>query len=208
MSSAECSAYSARLLKTHAAAPSFHPTFLEHVQAMLASQDGSLDDLMEEFVREFGTHFFAQATLGSRYGQISQVASHVLKQESAQNVKLSAKFSAMASVDMSSMLSKDVSKASSFADSCESQALFTIGSVPSSNGDAKTWAHETSTSPAVIRRADGRLLSSLMFGARGRVGAHLQPYHAANELPVRLRRADSTYMAIVFTCACRSPAAI
>lgn len=168
---AECAAYTVHLpavaTMNATAMPELSPTFQEAVRAMnaAASDKNTLQRLVAAFVANFGTHFFRRITMGSRYGQQNKVNTVTSSNQTTHALKLGASYSAMASLSASIMTEGQMEAANKFSQTATEQQLFTLGSVPPTDGDAKTWAHETSTSPSPLRRKQAVIIADLLTPA-------------------------------------------
>ncbi|KAK3711502.1 hypothetical protein QZH41_002548 [Actinostola sp. cb2023] len=110
------------------------------------------DENFESFVDYFGTHFTSEVVMGSKYGSESKMTteSYESLKEQGLNVGTAAGYSGMFSAGYTQETDQQTQERQKFESARESQISYTYGSQMPANGDANTWASETSDSPMPI----------------------------------------------------------
>ncbi len=149
VSRAQCQYYRTNIDLTRP--PPFAPGFLAWANK-LADQNSTDSDVLQ-FIKYYGTHFFADVTFGAKFIQthrISQTAFETLKKESI-SVEAQASYSGIVSIGGGFSMDEEQSEAASkFAKNVKTTTI-TVGSAPPSNGDAMTWAASVQSNPVPTR---------------------------------------------------------
>jgi hypothetical protein len=156
-STGTCMVYSVELHETDL--PPLHPYFIQEVTRVANLPQPSLG--IPSLISHFGTHYITQAKMGSRFGQQSEVSAKYFNSQTSVSLKASASASfEIASVSASFSASYD--QADSFSSNCTSQSLYTVGSLPPTNGNLDTWASQSIVTPEVIGIQGLQLISTLL----------------------------------------------
>ena len=116
-------------------------------QAPTASNGSSY---WEYFVAQFGTHVATAVQMGGKYGQRSEFTSENYQEMQSENVEVNfaAGYSAMVAAGMvNAMTDAQVQMAQQFTQSSTYQYVFSVGGRPPADGQASTWAANSTIDP-------------------------------------------------------------
>ena len=147
-SEASCCAYTAKLHTF--TPPPFHPNFLAALETLTEKYDAAV---YRKFIRSFGTHYLKKATMGSVFGQQSELTAESWSKmvQDGVSVGASAGFSGYGvTAAASQQVTKEKTAAENFKKETKEQRVYSHGAAPPADGNAETWMQNTISDPATL----------------------------------------------------------
>lgn len=154
ISTAMCEVFRCEILEYKP--PKISSVFLESVKVL--SQSNKKDSDFFQFFKSYGTHVTTYLTMGSRYSIKSEFTTSAYKKmkSSGLNIQAAASYSydglvSSGSVSAKSEMDKKKKDKETFEQSRSSTEILSVGALPPSDGNAKSWSSSAAENPVPIK---------------------------------------------------------